>query len=48
MKWIKLFEGFDQNTKKIKWLNDIFFYFKIIKDLNDLQMIETKINIYFF
>ena len=48
MKWIKLFEGFDQNTKKIKWLNDIFFYFKIIMNLNHLQMIETKSNIYFY
>ena len=47
MKWIKLFEGFEQATK-IKWLNDNFLYFKIIEDLKGLQMIETKSNIYFY
>jgi hypothetical protein len=42
MKWIKLFEGFDQDIK-IKWSNQKFLYFKAFKYLNEmnLQMIET-------
>lgn len=49
MKWIKLFEGFDQDTK-IQWVNDIFFYHRITQDLHEMNLakIETAQNIYFY
>ena len=49
MKWIKLFEGFNQDTK-IKWVNDIFFYFKIRKKINAMKLkkIDARKYIYFY
>lgn len=49
MKWIKLFEGFDQDTK-IQRVNDIFFYHRITQDLHEMNLakIETAQNIYFY
>ena len=49
MKWIKLFEGFNQH-EKINFVNDKFFYFKIMRDLKEmnLEKIETENYIYFY
>ena len=49
MKWIKLFEGFEQDTK-IKWVNDIFFYHRITQDLHEMNLakIETAQNVYYY
>ena len=49
MKWIKLFEGFNQDTK-IKCVNDKFLYFIIRKKLNAkaLKKIDARKYIYFY
>ncbi len=49
MRWIKLFESFTHRNK-VKFINEKFLYFKVFKDLNEmnLQMIETDSNIYFY
>ncbi len=49
MKWIKLFEGFNQH-EKINFVNDKFFYFKIRKKLNAMKLrkIDARKYIYFY
>ena len=49
MKWIKLFEGFNQG-EKINFVNDKFFYFKIRKKLNAMKLkkIDARKYIYFY
>ena len=49
MKWIKLFEGFNQD-RKINFVNDKFFYFKIRKKLNAMKLkkIDARKYIYFY
>ena len=50
MKWIKLFESFDNLEKKINFINDAYRYFEVmlkVKRMN-LQKFETKDNIYFY
>lgn len=50
MKWIKLFESFGNLENKIKFVNDAYYYFKIMLSLKkmNLQKFETKANIYFY
>ena len=44
MKWIKLFESFDNLENKIKFANNIYFYKRFFLDLieTDIEKIETK------
>lgn len=50
MKWIKLFESFDNLENQIKFVNDAYCYFRIMLSLKkmNLQKFETKDNIYFY